>query len=292
MNFKEAIQANRQAVLDLTTPELRQILPTLYDIREQTAKELFTFLKKNKGDEKYSAHKHRALLGQLDDVIKVAEKELPKSALKELKTESGKATKTSVRNLQSMINTGEARFRESVTPLRLPVAKIINRESKILFDRHKSLTGKYGAEVSRKLRNDLMIGVVKGESISQMAHRLTGGRYEKLAKKGNGAVAEAIATGQYEGSYHDAVRIARTELNYAYNDAQVEGLRQANNDDPGWKKKWDAANDDNVCDDCDALDGEVVDVDDDFSGGVSGPPLHPNDRCSVIPWREDWPDKL
>jgi SPP1 gp7 family putative phage head morphogenesis protein len=293
VNFRDAIAANQKAVMTLSRPQLKIILPVLYEIREETAKAFYGFFKKNDLSSKYDKHKHRALLSQLDDAIKIAEKKLPATTLKELKTEAQKAIPLSVKNLQAMIISGEKQFRDAVTPLRLPVAKIVASQEKTLMSQYPSSAMKYAGAVGDQIRHDLVVGVVKGESIGQMARRLTDGQFDKLAKKGSGAVAEGIADGQYFDNEADAARLVRTELNNAYNDTQVESLIVANEDDPGWLKKWDAANDDNVCPLCDEMDGEMVEPDEDFPNGAgSGPPLHPNDRCSVVPWRADWPEKL
>lgn len=292
MNFLEAVQINRRAVLNLSDPEIRTIMPVLYDIREDTARAFFRFLKTNDIKSDYNRLKHRALLAQLDDVIKTAERKLPAATAKELKTETTKASKISMKNLQQMITAGEVQFRDAVSPLKLNIAKIMQKQGRMRIERHATSAQRYGLEVSKQIRNDLTIGVVKGETIEQMARRLSDGGYDRVAAKGKAYVAEKMADGQFFANEADAVRLVRTELNAAYNDDQIEGIKQADDDDPGWKKKWDAANDDNVCDDCDELDGEVVDPDEDFTGGVSGPPLHPNDRCSVVPWRDDWKGSL
>ena len=48
-------------------------------------------------------------------------------------------------------------------------------------------------------------------------------------------------------------------------------------------KEWIIAQDE-ICDDCVALDGVVVDLDEPFPDGAGdGPPLHPNCRCDVLP---------
>lgn len=79
-----------------------------------------------------------------------------------------------------------------------------------------------------------------------------------------------------------AEMIARTESAKA----DVHGNIQ------GWKasgvvesKQFLAAPD--CCDECQELDGEVVGLDDTFSDGSDGAPLHPNCRCNVLPVLSD-----
>jgi SPP1 gp7 family putative phage head morphogenesis protein len=75
----------------------------------------------------------------------------------------------------------------------------------------------------------------------------------------------------------DAERLARTETNRACNEATLEGYKQGGVVDG---KQWLAAG--NSCEDCLALDGEIVGLDEDFSAGVSTPPLHPNCVCTLL----------
>jgi len=74
--------------------------------------------------------------------------------------------------------------------------------------------------------------------------------------------------------------ISRTESSRASNQAWLEGAKQS------WvveKKVWLAAP--GCCEECDILDGTVVELDGDFFeadyGTGDSPPLHPNCRCSI-----------
>jgi HK97 family phage portal protein len=75
-------------------------------------------------------------------------------------------------------------------------------------------------------------------------------------------------------------RIVRTELidAYSYSDSQI-----IKNNNLIQKKKWITAKDDRVCPDCARLNGEIVDKNALFSGGVDSAPFHPNCRCAVVP---------
>lgn len=82
--------------------------------------------------------------------------------------------------------------------------------------------------------------------------------------------------------------IARTETMRAANAGQEASWNQAVEQGllpDTSKKEWLTADDDKLCDDCDSLDGQQVDLDDDFESDsgetVETPPLHPNCRCSV-----------
>ena len=78
--------------------------------------------------------------------------------------------------------------------------------------------------------------------------------------------------------------IADTELSFAYNQGQLEAMKQLT--EPGaplqgeriykiWRTKGAE-----VCPACQELEGEMRELDDDFSAGISAPPLHP--RCYCI----------
>ena len=78
--------------------------------------------------------------------------------------------------------------------------------------------------------------------------------------------------------------IARTELSSAYNNGQLESIRQASQTgyvDGEVEKTWLTAEDERLCPDCEEMDGETVGIDEGFSCGVACPPLHPSCRCSV-----------
>lgn len=94
----------------------------------------------------------------------------------------------------------------------------------------------------------------------------------------NDELADAI---QDSGAFSDAraEMIARTETAFA----DVQGSLE------GWKasglvsgKEWTVG--DGCCDECQALDGKVVALDEAFpDDGGDGPPLHPNCRCDILP---------
>ena len=82
---------------------------------------------------------------------------------------------------------------------------------------------------------------------------------------------------------HRAINIARTELAAAYNqgahgaalDAQARGYIG------GCVKVWLAADDERVCPECGALDGERAEMGAAFSDGSPLPSAHPSCRCAV-----------
>lgn len=104
-------------------------------------------------------------------------------------------------------------------------------------------------------------------------------------------IAAAIESGQsnddlaselsenYAFSDERAETIARTETAKADVAGNLNAYQESGQVEA---KRWLAAPD--CCDECQALDGETVDLDEDFpDDGGDGPPLHPNCRCDVLP---------
>ena len=288
MSFKSAIADNRRAVVTLSDPELRAIMPTLYDLRDKTAKALQSFLRGEHVGSEYSMHKHRALIVQLDDVIQTAERELPLATLTDLRTESFGAAKVGVKKLERMVREGERKFTGAVGSLNIPVAKVLTNVKRTMMGRFEHKASKYAGDVGRRIRNELAVGVIRGESVGEMTKRIMGaGKYARTAKRGVTAVADAMADTTIFKAKHEAERLVRTEIVNAYTESQIESLYEVEEDDPGFQKLWDAAMD-RVCHICRELDEQVVDLNMNFRMGYQGPPAHPNCRCAIVPWRREW----
>lgn len=83
---------------------------------------------------------------------------------------------------------------------------------------------------------------------------------------------------------HRAMRIARTELAFAFNEGVKQGVRQAQAQGFLGKvqKRWLTADDERVCPICGPLDETVIGQDELFKGKWEVPPAHPHCRCTVI----------
>lgn len=93
-------------------------------------------------------------------------------------------------------------------------------------------------------------------------------------------IADAIAD-SYAFSEKRATVIARTETARADVEGNLTGYRELGIA----KKQWLTAPD--CCDECHEIDGLTIGIDEEFPGGVGGPPLHPNCRCDVLPVTND-----
>lgn len=110
----------------------------------------------------------------------------------------------------------------------------------------------------KKLRKQLGEGIANGEGVPELTDRVSG-VFKKRVKS-------------------EAERIARTEVSYASNEAELEAYKQSEVIE---KKEWLAEPD--ACDVCASLDGETVKLGEGFSGGFNTPPAHPQCRCTILP---------
>ena len=129
---------------------------------------------------------------------------------------------------------------------------------------------KYGQEQSSALIKQI------SDSTREMIRRDVAAALEN--GDSNDVLAATLRSG-YAFSRERAEAIARTETAYADVEGNLEAYRQSG---VVQRKEWITG--DGCCDLCDELDGVVVDLDDEFPNeGGSGPPLHPNCRCDVLP---------
>lgn len=288
MSWKDAIRANHRAIHELSEPELKLVLPILRDLREEVARNFYKFFKNAGTEESYSRAKHAGLMIQLQDVFESIESELSPAMLRELKIGTGKATLFGAKNMMKMAAAGEKKFKGVIGGLNINLARIVLDAKLSVAHRHDSSRARYAGEVGKRIRRDMAIGLVKGESIDSIAKRLLAGNYQRLKNKGPAALAEGYAEQNFFRNHADAVRLVRTELVNGYSVAQDKSLQEANAEDPGWLMMWDGASDKRVCDDCAYLNGKTAKPGGTFPGGVRHPPLHPNDRCGLRPHRKEW----
>jgi len=133
------------------------------------------------------------------------------------------------------------------------------------FDKVKNLS----EDIAQELREDLLIGWQAGEGIVELKARIK----EVWSDKNlTDARAEAIA---------------RTESNYAYNGARLQGAKDSS---LALVKRWNATFDSRTSEDSKKLDGQTRRLDEMFYDEVNNkhimhPPNRPNDRCrmDIIP---------
>lgn len=136
------------------------------------------------------------------------------------------------------------------------------------FDASNPAAAKWAREHAAELADDL-----SDTSVERIREALA--REQETGEDAFDAVLDAV------GNEARAELIARTESMNAANEGLAQGWSQAVEEGlltGDEKKEWIATP--GCCDLCDEVDGERVDLDDDFSVG-DDPPLHPNCRCTM-----------
>lgn len=295
MTFAAVVQANARQVANLSEPEMRHILPILREAEIETARGLRDWLRKVDGEDIYTIQRHRALVVELHDAIRLVESELGLATVKDLKGEGRAAEVAQLAKLRLVVAAGERRFQEAARPLRLDVTAIVRSTEHALMHRHESSAYRYAGRVGLNIQHQLAVGVVRGETVDQLSRRLSRLPRVLYDRMTDSQVAARAASVNFFRSRSDAERLVRTETVHAANQVQIQALREDNlsaerggSGEGGWLKRWDATFDKRTCGYCEELDGIIVPVNEPFPGGVDAPPLHACCRCTITPWREGW----
>lgn len=274
IKLNQAIIDNQSTVMELSAPDLKILMPVLIDVREELAIKLEKiFLAGEK--KSWTLQQHLGTMKQIDAIFDKV-KSLPKSVTKQLQAQTNKIGTKATQNLLKM---AKASKKQDII-LRIPAAKIILNAQHSVYAKHHTSSLRYAGRVGERMRHAFGLGLLKGESVDDIATRLLG---LKEKSKSAGKNAETIAQDNYLKNKADATRLVRTELNSTYNRIQMDTLHRVNSDDPGWRKMWDATLDLRVCVVCRGVHGEIRPLNANFSCGVPFPPVHPNDRCAIIP---------
>ena len=171
-----------------------------------------------------------------------------------------------------------------------------------------------GSKALKKLRDDYTFDTLNPKVMNALEKHRFGsitGITDTMSKRLCKSLAEGLAAketskelrSRIQNLYddvaaYDAVRIARTETIWAWNEGAVQGYIQSG---VVTYKKWVSSGDDRTCEFCPLMDGKVVGVEGNYfdKGGVpltgkeggslpfvyedvGHPPLHPHCRCSII----------
>ena len=295
MLLADAINANRMAITQASIPDLRRMLPVLKEAEGQLATELGRWLKSVAPSDTYDRHMHRVLLSQIRESILTVERRLGPAFAADVEARSSHVRMDAMGRLQAMVEAGSAEYEGSIRPLRIDVAAILTDERQLLVAQMRAKAGKYAKDVVDDIGSKLALGVVRGETVDQLASRLlqSTNLIRVFKARGPGGIGEGAAQAMFGKYRWWAQSIARTELVNAYSEAQARGIRDADRADPGWMMRWDAANDRRVCKLCYSLDRTTIEPDGMFQ--IAGrsvarphPPLHSCCRCGLVPWRQEW----
>ena len=276
---------------------LRTLAPVLAQAQQETTQGLRTWLRDAKGAERYTAQQHRTLLAHLERAFTTLGAANP-TLLLAFQQSGTAAGRLAGAHLVQEIARYSSRFdgRELRVPLRL--ATLLAMGSRALVPRYRTSAARYADQVQRDLRRELAVGVLRRESIDQLTARLAsiGGPRGLVAVRGvagePGAVVEHIGEGLFKRYRYWGERLARTELQHAYNVQVDAGLQLAAPEVPGLLKRWDASSDLRICPRCAELHGAVRRLDEPFAPDLDTAPLHPNCRCRVGAWRASWSHAL
>ena len=141
------------------------------------------------------------------------------------------------------------------------------------IDRLLTLTNDFAVRYARERGTALITDI--SESTRNMLRRDIAAALE--AGDSNDVLATVLQRG-YAFSPERAEMIARTETAFADVEGNIEAYKQSGQVSG---KQWITGA--GCCDLCDELDGKIVPLNKPFPGGRSGPPLHPNCRCDVLP---------
>jgi SPP1 gp7 family putative phage head morphogenesis protein len=285
---KALLRQVNEDVANLAEAPLRALLGPMVAAEQELTADLAGLV--GRMGETYSAQALRNSLLQVRSSLNAVQRLRP-----ELRDELVKAGRRgrllSTASLQLQVAKFAIHFDKTIKPVPLiPATKIAER---LHLERFARAAGKYTTAVQADIRRQLTIGMLRGESVGQMAARLTGtgrkgvARVMALPPQGQ---AKEVSHALWERYRYQARRLVRTEVLHAYNEVtQDQILELSREDGPGWGKKWVAELDSRVCPFCRALDGVVVPADASFPNTFPGaPPDHPQCRCTVVAWHERW----
>lgn len=124
------------------------------------------------------------------------------------------------------------------------------------FEQLKGVTSAMGADMNRIMAQ----AIADGLGAEETARRLTGS-LDSLTRS-------------------RAMALARTEIIHAHAEGQLDSFERLGIKELGLKAEWSTAGDDHVCPLCQPREGKVYTI----AQARGLIPLHPNCRCSWIPW--------
>src|ERR1041384_2396051 len=169
MKIKEAMAVNRSAIVDATRPDLKRLLPILREAERETAAALGKWLYKQSPDQRYDHHRNRTLLAQLHVATELIEERLGPAMAGDLRAQAGHVATLSLNRRDTMIQSGSRQFEGVIRPLRLDVAAVLGGGERYMRAKFPIDGRKYGKRVADDMKARLMLGVIRGETIDQMA---------------------------------------------------------------------------------------------------------------------------
>lgn len=277
---------------------MEALLPVLQQARGELNRDLARWINTGAGDARYTPQAYRNSLLAIDASMNAMNTTLTPALVRVLGDFDGIARRLAntqtARELSMFAQPGFSDVLPDV-PVRVAAGLVTSRNAPMA--RYETSAARYTGQVARDIRRELAVGVVRGESLTDLTLRLQrlGGPAGAVAVQGIagtvGAVVEVIPEGLFNRYEYWAERLVRTELAYAHNE-QLQDIAndlRANEDMPDLTRRWDASADGRLCPRCQDMHGVTADPRTDvFPGGIDNPPLHPNCRCRAGLWRPSW----
>lgn len=239
-----------------------------------------------------------AQIRQYREQIAVVQKILRMKLGDHLTAEQERLIEAGVQDSLGILRAFDAEYGEiSGMPLRIDSAMVMsetkNRVLQTQLRRNEASLDRYGeamvGELERVMRTSLVAGRTISETISKMvranpdiAHALRASNPRSFPDPDAG----------FLQSRYWAERIVRTENANAYNHANLASIQEVAVTNPGMGKKIIATFDGRTAMDSMYVHGQIRGPEEMFVDGQGRqylrPPSRPNDRETVIPWREGW----
>lgn len=284
---QKVLDATSQEVALLGLPERRELFIVLRRAEVDLSVGLSKWLADAPdGAERFTAQQMRNGLANVRAAIQTIRTLNPKMA-GALESVRASAARSAFKHVEYELLQFQSLFAGEIKPPNIKVAALLAKGDRLLLKRHKTSAQRYAGQAEIHLKRQLALGVVKGESWDSVIGRITRLGPSKLIGEAF-EPADMMARGLMQLPRSWAARLIRTESIHAYNTFHNETIEDLAKDDPSMRKRWDSSLDRRGCAVCRALDGEVRKVKEAFSDGSMHPPSHPNCRCTVVPWSDDW----
>lgn len=268
-----------------TIPEaaLLEFVPQLLQARQILEAELKAWSMKQDGEKRYTAHVRRSALRQIEGTLEEIQR-LGPSMASTLATSGGIAGAAAIDAMEGQLIAMDAIFSGAAVPLSIDRAAVLAKGDRLLIRKYPSSAKRYAGDAMKMVKGILSRGVLRQQSIFEATQTMMGD------------IPKAFDSMKFR-----AQRLVRTEVMNSYNFHHLESLIDAHEEDSDVRMRWDASFDFRRCPECADLDGKIVDVEyGKFKANwktVSGkrmsstnrrPPIHPNCRCVLVPWIDDW----
>lgn len=272
---RELLRRQRDQLDGLTEEAQRKIAALLEDTQRDLERELRRY--QDSAPESFTAHDYRLAMERVRAIAqgledRLAVQEAGRGAQGLLVDFGERARGLGLDHLEEQI----ARFSEVFEGYARTVdLRVVARTlDEVLLERFEGSVRNYGYDGVSAIQRELAQAQLAGRFPRQHADRVM------------------QVTGFGEDERWKADRIVRTELANAYSGAHLEGLRAANEQDPGYRKKLVATFDDRTGSDSRFVDGQARELDEPFEDNegrvYQHPPNRPNDREVEVADREEW----